>query len=113
MSRRRVKARPPTEVRVSWDSGSEKVAATTDHAMMVLLDGSADSTSDRSSHRVYWTGSALRQAQMCAVVVDFIKRMGLGKLVLRILAQNPEPGETRGTDAVSFCPHCGHMEPEE
>ena len=77
---------------VTWSAGTEKLAATVSHAMLVVPE-SVD------HHRVYFAAHTKEQlAQMTAVVLEMVVRNGGGdviELALRIIDRNPA-GQFRG-----------------
>ena len=94
-----------TDVQVTWNTKSEKVNATTDHGMLILPDGP-------TAHRLYFTGTVLRQAQMAAVLIEYVGRTGLWPIVQHILEETPTSGDLRGIGPL-LCPTCGKPMEEE
>lgn len=78
-----------SDVVIGYHSESEHVAGTVSHAMLIAPDG-------EGTHRLYFAGTPLQQAQMLSVAVGYMIRTGLSNLVMLILRDNEGTDEIRG-----------------
>jgi selenophosphate synthetase-related protein len=87
-------AQPMPTLAITWDSRTEKLAATVDHALLVVPQGP-------DGHRAYFAATDQQLGEMLAVVIALAarRRNGAALLVAKQALGEGEPGDFRGSGA--------------
>lgn len=92
---------------VAWVADTEGVEAMgLTRGLLVLPDVPSDLQATlgvESVHRVYWLAKTPAElAQLCALPIALAMETGVWSLACKIVRDNPEPGEARGTRFPDF-----------